>query len=176
MPPGLLNPPKGKKGRGRSKLQFGGDPKNKLFTCAICGATFNRKSNLKVHQVVHTKTKEYKCDSCGKRFGLKGALTAHMKVHTDDMPYNCSICGKKFKINGNLTKHKKTHVKNISHELQVACAEAVIDRMQEQEATKFVDSLQKKLRAKKLGRKRIINGEEQPMDEHEEILPVPEQP
>lgn len=126
----------------------------RMFQCQTCGLQFNRNSNLKVHQVVHTKEKPYSCSVCNRRFGLKGALTAHSKIHNEEKPYACNICGKKFRVNGNLLKHRRTHTKGITQTVQIACAEAVIDDLPEDEAQELLHELTKRLRAKKLGRRK----------------------
>ncbi|XP_068610820.1 uncharacterized protein [Brachionichthys hirsutus] len=77
--------------------------------CVVCGKTFGKVGNLRIHQRCHTGEKPYGCVQCGRRFSQSGDLTKHKRVHTGEKPYNCNQCGKNFNRGENLKRHQKLH-------------------------------------------------------------------
>ncbi|XP_018542809.1 zinc finger protein 813 isoform X1 [Lates calcarifer] len=86
---------------------LGGDDSH---LCIVCGKTFSRVGNLRIHQRCHTGEKPYGCIQCGRRFSQAGDLKKHKRVHTGEKPYYCNQCGKSFSRGENLKRHQKIHI------------------------------------------------------------------
>ena len=54
-----------------------------MFPCQNCGATFDKKSDLKKHERTHFGNCPFKCKKCGSTFTQSAALKRHEKIHLD---------------------------------------------------------------------------------------------
>ena len=79
-----------------------------LFSCNICGKTFDKKAYLDSHSVIHNG-KSFACKVCEKSFSRKYYLKIHMRMHSDERLFACDICEKSFKRKEYLVKHYHVH-------------------------------------------------------------------
>ncbi|XP_009072362.1 PREDICTED: zinc finger protein 770 [Acanthisitta chloris] len=86
--------------------------KKKTHTCESCNKTFQSRSKLERHFLIHTGQKPFKCSSCGKSFRQSAHLKIHQVTHTEERPFQCCFCQKRFKTQSELKKHKQVHARN----------------------------------------------------------------
>ena len=49
------------------------------------------------------------CDVCKKKFKFKSQLTIHNRVHTGEKPYKCEVCDRSCSRKGDLNRHMLVH-------------------------------------------------------------------
>ncbi|XP_001948732.2 gastrula zinc finger protein XlCGF57.1 [Acyrthosiphon pisum] len=82
---------------------------NLHLTCAYCNKSFYKKSNLRLHMLIHENIKPYACLYCDRQFTQKATRDIHLTKHTGDYLYLCYVCNKKYATKGKLEFHMKTH-------------------------------------------------------------------
>ncbi|XP_002942448.3 gastrula zinc finger protein XlCGF57.1 [Xenopus tropicalis] len=97
----------GKGGKGVTQLVTNNGVKP--FTCSECGKSFTKRSNLTMHQKIHSGERPFSCSECGKCFTQSSKLLIHQGTHTEEKPFACSECGKSFSQMGYLLTHKRIH-------------------------------------------------------------------
>lgn len=79
--------------------------------CEVCGKTFPRLYNLKIHMTVHAE-RTISCDECGKSYKSMATLQAHKNtVHqvAEGSSIICDICGVVLKNRKSLLQHEQMH-------------------------------------------------------------------
>ncbi|XP_070813966.1 zinc finger protein 2-like isoform X1 [Chaetodon trifascialis] len=81
----------------------------KLFSCSVCGKSYQRKNSLRNHMELHSEGKRLSCSVCKKTFQFRRNFTRHMSIHTGEKPFSCSVCGLTFRQKDNLKQHSTVH-------------------------------------------------------------------
>lgn len=61
----------------------------KAFYCHICSRTF--KGHLPQHMRTHENVKTFGCSMCGSFFSQKSQLIVHQRIHSGERPYRCQV-------------------------------------------------------------------------------------
>ena len=83
--------------------------KNKVsLSCKYCGATYEKKRELKKHEKLHSAEKSsIACNFCDKKFDKKRALRKHLKIdHAGEKIFGCNYCHKKYAKRKSLKNHE----------------------------------------------------------------------
>lgn len=71
--------------------------KSKRNECSVCHKTFTRRSNLKTHEKLHTRTHAVACHLCGCTFSRQPDLNRHLQaIHEGARIHACEKCGRSF--------------------------------------------------------------------------------
>ena len=83
---------------------------SKKHTCSKCGESFNFKSKLKTHNIVHLKCAKYFCvlPKCREKFKNKADFTRYAKLHSSKV-LQCPDCSYSDKDKRNYDSHRLTH-------------------------------------------------------------------
>merc|ERR1712098_114058 len=92
----------------------------KMFSCDLCGQTFQQASAVKTHKMFscknavtidRTNLKQYKCQFCEKVYSDNRGLQDHIKIIHEGKKDNfvCDICSKSFSRRTSLAAHKLLH-------------------------------------------------------------------
>ena len=94
------------------------------YTCLHCEKSFRSPADLKMHEVVHTKSKNFTCDICKATFTQKSSLKDHYNVHTKR--FTCPVCSKSFGRQRYLDNHVRSCGQSRKEAEQSATTEEVI--------------------------------------------------
>lgn len=80
-------------------------PKEKQFTCDLCGKSYRFRSEVVRHRKHHDSIKDWPCRVCGKIYALQSTLKTHLKIHAAQKPFLCALCTAGFMKKALLEKH-----------------------------------------------------------------------
>ncbi|GAB0097502.1 zinc finger protein 354A-like isoform X1 [Sergentomyia squamirostris] len=81
----------------KSKLKYAALERN--FKCPLCPFSTKTASNLKIHNMTHTKEKPFQCAECGKSYAGKSSIRIHVVMKhnkSKEKTEICPLCGKAF--------------------------------------------------------------------------------
>ena len=61
----------------------------KAFHCSICNKMF--KGHLPQHMRTHLKVRPHGCAVCGSVFSQRSQLIVHQRIHSGERPYRCQV-------------------------------------------------------------------------------------
>ena len=83
----------------------------KIFSCDICGITYNHKKNYNRHITIKHADNTIECNSCGKKYSRREHFRRHLcsqkKIKTKN--FSCKFCGRRFHRKDVMKKHERIH-------------------------------------------------------------------
>ncbi|KAK3609673.1 hypothetical protein CHS0354_035959 [Potamilus streckersoni] len=80
------------------------------FPCEHCDRSFTDPSNLQRHiRSQHHGARSHTCTDCGKTFATSSGLKQHQHIHSSVKPFQCEVCLKAYTQFSNLCRHKRMH-------------------------------------------------------------------
>ncbi len=71
-----------------------------------CSSHFSSFAVLKKHKLIHNLTKRrYPCSGCKKSFLFRSELALHERLHSQVKPYKCQQCPAEYKLKSDLSQH-----------------------------------------------------------------------
>ncbi|KAM6288939.1 uncharacterized protein AAHN32_013644, partial [Aegotheles albertisi] len=84
--------------------------RRRVFSCPVCGRSFEFLSYLQRHSIAHSELKPHVCPSCGKAFKRPSHLERHKFTHgTPRKPHGCPLCPRRFRDAAELGHHQRVH-------------------------------------------------------------------
>ncbi|XP_030400818.1 zinc finger protein 787-like [Gopherus evgoodei] len=93
----------------RPGTEWDPSPTAKPFACSVCPKRFQRSSDRRDHERVHTGERPYRCQVCSQHFTQSSVLTGHMRIHAGERPFACGICSQRFTQSSALSTHQRIH-------------------------------------------------------------------
>ena len=80
------------------------------YPCADCTKVYLRPENLKMHITTVHEGHTFICDKCGAQFLSKTGLQGHIKVqHNKEHRHTCITCGQHFEVKQDFLSHVSKH-------------------------------------------------------------------
>ena len=92
-----------------SEMVYMRKPQSLKYQCSVCNKTFSLRKLLARHyRTFHDVNNPNKCSDCGKLCRSRSELSIHQRVHTKEKPYECLHCHKSFSQISHLNEHNNS--------------------------------------------------------------------
>ncbi|XP_065302542.1 uncharacterized protein [Dermacentor albipictus] len=75
------------------------------YQCRLCPYASKWRSNLVLHERVHTGERPFRCHLCSRAFASHSDMVRHLRTHTGERPFQCPLCPATFTQRGNARAH-----------------------------------------------------------------------